>query len=80
MMLDLESHRPTIKINLTARQIPDQLIWATTHRNWTIRDWEPVLPIDKPRFCLDVTDKCARVWPSPNDRLHAAKVAKHNMY
>ena len=44
------------------------LAWAQDHVTWTQNDWAPVLFTDESRFCLDFTDRCARVWRMPNER------------
>ena len=32
------------------------------------------------RYCLDFTDRRARVWRRPGERLHADNIAEHDRY
>ena len=39
-----------------------------------------VLLTDESRYCLDFTDRRARVWRRPAERLHADNFAEHDRY
>ena len=45
-----------------------RLAWARDHVTWTQNDWAPVLFTDESRFCVDFTDRRARVWRMSNER------------
>lgn len=47
---ELRARIPAVSISLTDRRIRDRLNWVTTHRTWTIRDWEPALFTDESKF------------------------------
>lgn len=76
----LRSQRACIRIPLTRNHRQARLNWARQHANWTIQNWQPVLFTDESRFCLDVTDRRARVWRLPGERFHAANVSEHDIY
>ena len=56
------------------------LAWARDHVTWTQNDWAPVLFTDESRFCVDFTDRCARVWRMPNERFVPVCVAEHDQF
>ena len=58
----LRSRRPAIQVPLTRYHVQMRLAWAPDHVTWTQNDWAPVLFTDKSRFCVDFTDRRARVW------------------
>ena len=58
----LRSRRPAVRVPLAVRHIQANLDFATDHLYWTLIDWEPVLFTDQSRFCLDFTDRQAKVW------------------
>ena len=61
MMLGWGHGDQAIRIPLTQRHIQDLLQWAQIHVTWTVNDWTPVLFTDESRFCVDFTDRRARV-------------------
>ena len=76
----LRARRPAIRVPLTRRHIQERLDFAHLHLHWTIADWEPVLFTDESRFCIDFTDRRARVWRLPTEIFHPDSVAEHNRY
>ena len=46
----------------------------------TQNDWAPVLFTDESRFCVDFTDRRARVWRMPNARFSPVCVAEHDRF
>ena len=65
----LRSRRPAIRVPLTRYHVQMRLAWARDHVIWTQNDWAQVLFTDESRFCVDFTDRRARVWRMPNERL-----------
>ena len=57
-----------------------RLAWAQDHVTWTQNDWAPVLFTDESRFCVDFTDRRARVWRMPNERFAPVCVAEHDRF
>ena len=57
-----------------------RLAWAWDHVTWTQNDWAPVLFTDESRFCVDFTDRRARVWRMPNERFAPVCVAEHDRF
>ena len=55
------SRRPAIPVPLTRYHVQMCLAWAWDHVTWTQNDWAPVLFTDESRFCVDFTDRRARV-------------------
>ena len=53
---------------------------ARDHFTWTQNDWAPVLFTDESRFCVDFTDRRARVWRMPNERFAPVCVAEHDWF
>ena len=76
----LRSRRPRIRIPLTRNHRRVRYEWAMDHALWTLGDWRPVLFTDESRYCLDFTDRRARVWRRPGERLHADNIAEHDRY
>ena len=64
----LRSRRPAIRVPLTRYHVQMRLARARDHVTWTQNDWAPVLFTDESRFCVDFTDRRARVWRMPNER------------
>ena len=58
----LRSRRPAIRVLLTRYHAQMRLAWARDHVTWTQNDWAPVLFTDESRFCVDFTNRRARVW------------------
>ena len=73
----LRSRRPAIRVPLTRYHVQMRLAWARDHVTWTQNDWAPVQFTDESRFCVDFTDRRARVWRMPNERF--APVCWQNM-
>ena len=57
-----------------------RLAWARDHVTWTQNDWAPVLFTDESRFCVDFTDRRARVWRMPNESFAPVCVAEHDRF
>ena len=57
-----------------------RLAWARDYVTWTQNDWAPVLFTDESRFCVDFTDRRARVWRMPNERFAPVCVAEHDRF
>ena len=57
-----------------------RLAWARDHVTWTQNDWAPVLFTDESRFCVDFTDRRAKVWRMPNERFAPVCVAEHGRF
>ena len=58
----LNGRRPAVRVPLAVRHIQARVDFATDHLNWTLIDWEPMLFNDESRFCIDFTDRRAKVW------------------
>ena len=58
----LRSRRPCIRIPLTRNHHRVWYEWAMDHVRWTRGDWRPVFFTDESRYCLESTDRRARVW------------------
>ena len=76
----LRSRRPAIRVPLTRYHVQMRLAWARDHATWTQNDWAPVLFTDESRFCVDFTDRRARVWRMPNKRFAPVCVAEHDRF
>ena len=76
----LRSRRPAIRVPLTRYHVQMHLAWARDHVTWTQNDWAPVLFTDEFRFCVDFTDRRARVWRMPNERFAPVCVAEHDRF
>ena len=76
----LRSRRPAIRVPLTRYHVQMRLAWARDHVTWTQNDWAPVLYTDESRFCVDFTDRRARVWRMPNERFAPVCVAEHDRF
>ena len=57
----LRSRRPAIRIPLTRHHVQELLEWARDHVTWALNDWTLILFTDESRFCVDFTDRRARV-------------------
>ena len=71
----LRSRGSAIRVPLTRYHVQMRLAWARDHVTWTQNDWAPVLFTDESRFCVDFTDRRARVWRMPNERFAPVCVA-----
>ena len=76
----LRSRRPAIRVPLTRYHVQMRLAWARDHVTWTQNDWAPDLFIDESKFCVDFTDRRARVWRMQNERLAPVCVAEHDRF
>ena len=76
----LRSRRPAIRVPLTRYHVQMRLAWARDHVNWTLNDWAPVLFTDESRFCVDFTNRRARVWRMPNEHFAPVCVAEHDWF
>ena len=68
----LRSRRPAIRVPLTRYHVQMRLAWARDHVTWTQND--------ESRFCVDFTDRRARVWRMPNERFAPVCVAEHDRF
>ena len=76
----LRSRRPAIRVPLTRYHVQMRLAWARNHVTGTKNDWAPVLFTDESRFCVDFTDRRARVWRMPNEWFAPVCVAEHDRF
>ena len=76
----LRSRRPAIRIPLTRHPVQERLEWARDHVTWALNDWTPILFTDESRFCVDFTDRRARVWRMRNERFAEVCIAEHDRY
>ena len=76
----LRSRRPAIRVPLTRYHVQMRLAWARDHVTWIQNDWVPVLFTDESRFCVDFTDRRARVSRMPNERFAPVCVAEHDRF
>ena len=76
----LRSRRHAIRVPLTRYRVQMRLAWARDHVTWTQNDWAPVLFTDESRFCVDLTDRRARVWRMPSERFVPVCVAEHDRF
>ena len=76
----LRSRRPAIRVPLTRYHMQMRLARARDHVTWTQNDWAPVLFTDESRFCVDFTDRRARVWRMPNEHFAPVCVAEHDRF
>ena len=76
----LWSMRACIRIPLTRLHKQARLNWAQDHVNWTDNNWDPVLFSDESRYCLDFTDRRARVWRRRGERFQDANTSEHDRY
>ena len=76
----LRSRRPAIRVPLTQYHVQMRLASARNHVTWTQNDWAPVLFTDESRFCVDFTDRRARVWRIPNKRFAPVCSAEHDRF
>jgi len=76
----MRARRPAIRIPLMRNHIQARLQWAQDHITWSLNDWTPVLFTDESRFCVDFTDRRARVWRITNERFAPVCIANHDRY
>ena len=76
----LRSRRPAIRIPLTRHHVQEHLEWAQDHVTWALNDWAPILFTDEARFCVDFSDRRARVWRMRNERFAEVCIAEHDCY
>ena len=58
----LRSRKACVRIPMTRLHKQARLDWAQDHVNFTENDWDLVLFTDESRYCLDFSDRCAKVW------------------
>ena len=76
----LRSRPPAIRVPLTRYHVQMCLVWVRDHVTWTQNDWAPALFTDESRFCVDFTDRRARVWRLQNERFAPVCVAEHDRF
>ena len=76
----LRSRRACIHIPLTRLHQHARLDWAQDHVNLTDNDWNHVLFTDESRYCLDFTDRRARVWRRCGERFQDANISERDRY
>ena len=76
----LRSRGACIRIPLTRLHKQAHLNWTQDHVNWTDKHWDPVLFTDESRYCLDFTDRRARVWRRHVERFQDANISEHDPY
>ena len=76
----LRSRRPAIRIPLTRHHVQERLEWARDHVTWALNDWTPILFTDESRFCVDFTDRRARVWRMRNECFAEVCIAEHDRH
>ena len=54
------------------------LNWTQDHLNWTDNDWDPEFFNDESRYCLDFTDRRARVWRRHGEQFQDANMSEHD--
>ena len=78
----LRSRQPAIGIPLTRHHVQERLEWARDHVTWALNDWTTILFTDESMFCVDLTDRRARVWRMRNERFAEVCIciAEHDRY
>ena len=76
----LMARRQAICIPFARYHIQHRLDWARQHVGWTLNDWNPVLFTDESKFCVDFTDRCARVWRTRSECFASVCIAEHDRY
>ena len=76
----LRSRRACIRIPLTRLHKQAHLHWTQDHVNFTENDWDPVLFTDESWYCLDFTDRRARVRRRRGERFQDANISEHDRY
>ena len=73
------SRRPCIRIPLTRNHRRVRYEWAMDHvrESWRLEACPFYRRIS---ICLDFTDRHARMWRRPGERLHADNIAEHDRY
>ena len=73
----LRSRRPAIRIPKTRHHVQERIDWARDHVTWAHNDWTPIPFTDESRFCVDFTDRRARVWRMRNESFAEVYIAEH---
>ena len=76
----LRSRRACIRIPLPRLHKQARLNWTQDHVNWTDNDWDPEFFNDESRYCLDFTDRRARVWRRHGEQFQDANMSEHDPY
>ena len=76
----LMARRPAIRIPFYPYHIQKRFNWTRQQVGWTLNDWTPVLFTGESKFCIDFTDRRARVWRARNERYAPVCVAEHDRY
>ena len=76
----LRPRRECIRIPLTRLHKHARLNWTQDHGNGTDNDRDPVLFTDESRYCLNFTDRRARVWRRLGERFQDANMSEHDLY
>ena len=76
----LRSRRACIRIPLPRLHKQARLDWTQDHLNWTDNDWDPEFFNDESRYCLDFTDRRARVWRRHGEQFQDANMSEHDPY
>lgn len=76
----LRARKPCIRIPLSRDHRQHRYNWAQEHVNWPLRDWQSILFTDESRYCLDFTDRRAKVWREPGERYYDSKICEHDRY
>ena len=76
----LRSRRPCIRIPLARNH--RRVRYELGHGPCSLASWrlEACPFLQTSRYCLDFTDRRARVWRRPVERLHADNIAEHDRY
>ena len=76
----MNARRPAIRVPLTNNHVRERQRWAHDRVQWRPCNWTPVLFTSESRFCLDFTDRRARVWRRPIERFAPVCISEHDRY
>ena len=76
----IRSRRACIRIPLTRLHKQARLHWAQDHINFSENDCDPALFTDESSYCLDFTDRRARVWRRRGERFQDANISERDRY
>ena len=76
----LRSRRACIRLPLPRLHKQARLNWTQDHLNWTDNDYDPEFFNDESRYCLDFTDRRARVWRRHGEQFQDANMSEHDPY
>ena len=74
----LKARRPAKRSGLTNQHKARRLAWATTHRRWTLQQWENVVFSDESPFSLERHDSRERVYRRRGERYFDCCVSTAN--